>query len=59
MQSHPDYSDNLESYVEKSMGDEEFIDAISDILGMREDDKIVMRENFKLAIDAVGARQFR
>mmetsp|Transcript_32531 Transcript_32531/g.56670 ORF Transcript_32531/g.56670 Transcript_32531/m.56670 type:complete len:1231 (+) Transcript_32531:177-3869(+) len=54
VQSHPEYSVNLDKIADGDMGYEEFIDAISDILGSSDDDKIERRSNFKLAVDAIG-----
>ena len=58
VQNHPDYSDNLEQYVDGAMSDDEFIDAVSDMLdSRREDVRKSLRANFRVAIDAVGARE--
>ena len=54
VQSHPEYSVNLDKIADGDMGYEEFIDATSDILGSSDDDKIERRSNFKLAVDAIG-----
>lgn len=59
VQSHPVYSDALENYVADEIGDEEFIDAVSDILGSNVVERRTMRSNFNLAVDAVGLKQFR
>jgi len=56
VQSHPDYSELLNSFVDGDTGDEEFISSIMSILGSKENDKIEMLSNFKLAIDALGIR---
>ena len=56
VQSHPQYSQLLEEYVADEIGDDEFIDAVSDMLGS---DVTLMQKNFELAGDAVGLKQFR
>lgn len=58
VQSNPDYSDYLDNYVEGTLGDDAFIDAISDILGSGEDERIAMRSNWALAVDALGVKKF-
>ena len=59
VQSHPQYSLLLEEYVADEIGDEEFIDAVSDMLGSDDKERTTMQKNFELAGDAVGLKQFR
>jgi len=59
VQSHPQYSLLLEEYVADEIGDDEFIDAVSDMLGSDDKEKTTMQKNFELAGDAVGLKQFR
>ena len=59
VQSHPVYSDALENYVADEMGDEEFIDAVSDILGSDIVVRCTMRSNLALDEIAVELKQFR
>ena len=59
VQSHPQYSQLLEEYVVDEIGDDEFIDAISDMLGSDDKERDTMQKNFELAGDAVGLKQFR
>ena len=59
VQSHPQYSQLLEEYVADEIGDDEFIDAISDMLGSDYKERTTMQKNFELAGDAVGLKQFR
>lgn len=54
VQSHPEYTHNLDKVADGGIGDEEFIDTVSDILGSDDDDKIERRANFKLALSALG-----
>ena len=54
VQSHRAFSDNLDKIADGNVGEDEFIDAISDILGSSENDKIERRSNFKLAVNALG-----
>ena len=59
VQSHPQYSLLLEEYVADEIGDDEFIDAVSDMLGSDDKERTTMQKNFELAGDAVGLKQFR
>ena len=59
VQSHPQYSLLLEEYVADEIGDDEFIDAVSDMLGSDDKETTTMQKNFELAGDAVGLKQFR
>jgi hypothetical protein len=54
VQSNPGYSDNLQLYVDGKIGDLEFIDFVSDIIGARENERTEMRVNFESALDALG-----
>lgn len=56
VQSNSIYSENLERVVEGDMSEEEFIDAVSEIVGSNDDERMKRRSNFQLAIDAVGVR---
>jgi hypothetical protein len=56
VQSNSIYSENLERVVEGDMSEEEFIDAVSEIVGSNDDGRMKRRSNFQLAIDAVGVR---
>jgi len=59
VQSHPQYSLLLEEYVADEIGDDEFINAVSDMLGSDDKETTTMQKNFELAGDAVGLKQFR
>jgi hypothetical protein len=54
VQSHPDYSVNLQLHVDGKIGDLEFIDFVGDIIGARENERTEMRLNFESALDALG-----
>jgi len=54
VQSQSQYSENLDTIAEGGMAKEIFIDAVSDILGSSEEDRIVIRSNFEDAVDALG-----
>ena len=59
VQSHPEYSEKLDSYVDTGMVDDTYINTVIDILGLKDEDAEEMRSNFDLAIEAVGVRHFR
>ena len=58
VQSRADYGDNLEKVVSEDIRREEFIDGVSDILGMNDMERESMRSNFKLAIEALGVKVY-
>ena len=52
VQPHSDY--HLDKVVDGDMRGEMFVDLVSDILGHNDRDRISMRANFKLALQALG-----
>ena len=54
VQSHPDYSVNLQLYLDGEIEDVGFIDSVSDMIDSRENERVEMRANFKWAVEAVG-----
>ncbi len=53
VQSHPEYSVKLQLYLDGKVGDLEFIDFVSDIMEVRDNERMEMRANFELSRDAL------
>ena len=53
VQSHSDYSLNLQRYVDGEIEDLEFIDLVSDIIGCQENERMKMRANFESALNVL------